>query len=104
MRTQARSPVLAGSTLNTRPQNGSLGSGLRRIFGSSRLRRGVLLALAVAFVRRVDALDRRHVERAGQVGGHRVQQRLHADAVQGRAAQHRLNLHVDRRVAEHACG
>ena len=54
------------------------------------------LLLADAF-----AFDRRHVERAGQVVLHRVEHRLHADAVQGRAAQHRLKLHVDGRLAEH---
>ena len=52
-------------------------------------------------MRRVDALDRRHVERVRQVGGHRIEHRLHADAVQRRAAQHRLNLQMHRRVADH---
>ncbi len=49
----------------------------------------------------VDAFDRRHVDRVRQVRGHRIENRLHADAVQRRAAQHRLNLQVQRRVAHH---
>ena len=51
MRTQARSPVLYGSTLNTSPQNGSAGSGLRRIFFARSPRFG-RLAFALAFVLR----------------------------------------------------
>ena len=37
----------------------------------------------------LEALDRRHVERARQVVEHRVEQRLHALVLERRAAQHR---------------
>ena len=72
--------------LNTRPQNGSSGRGLRRELG--------VLLLGI------DAFDRRHVRRAGQIGGHGVQHRLHADPVQGRAAQHRHDQVVQRGLAQ----
>ena len=44
---------------------------------------------------RVDPLDRRDVERRGQVVHHRVQQHLHALVLEGRAAEHRGQLDVE---------
>jgi len=49
----------------------------------------------------IHAFDCRHVGRAGQIEGGRVEHRLHADSVQGRAAEHRHHQVVDRRLAEH---
>ncbi len=51
----------------------------------------VVLGLAddIFAVIRVDAVDRRHVERAGQIVDDRVEQRLHAFVLEGGAAQHR---------------
>ena len=47
------------------------------------------LANDVFAVVRVDALDRRHVERRRQIVDDRVEQRLHALVLEGGAAQHR---------------
>ena len=43
----------------------------------------------------IDALDRRLVQRAGQVIDHRIQQRLHALVLEGASADHREDLQVD---------
>ena len=53
-----------------------------------------LVALAV------DALDRRHVERRRQIIDHRVEQRLHALVLEGRAAQHRIERAGDHGLAD----
>ena len=50
----------------------------------------------------IDAFDRRHVGRAGQIIGHRVEQRLDADEIERRPAQHRHDQAVQRRLAQHA--
>src|SRR5688572_2957385 len=47
------------------------------------------------------AFDRRDVERARQIVLNCVEHRLYARAVQGRAAKHRLKLHVHGRLAKH---
>jgi hypothetical protein len=43
----------------------------------------------------IDALDRRLVERAGQVIDHRVEQRLNALVLEGASADHREDLQID---------
>ena len=48
----------------------------------------------------VDALDRRHVERRRQIIDHRVEQRLHALVLEGRAAQDRHEQVVHRALAD----
>ena len=49
---------------------------------------------------RIDAFDRRLVERAGQIIDHRVEQRLHALVLEGATADHREDLQVDGRLAD----
>ena len=51
-------------------------------------------------LRRLDALDRRHVERRRQVVEHRVEQRLDALVLEARSAQDRRHLDVERRLAK----
>ena len=70
--------------LNASSDSGSLSSGLR----------------TTSFALVVDALDRRHVERRRQVVDHRVEQRLHALVLEGRAAQHRIERAGDHRLAD----
>ena len=50
----------------------------------------------------LDALDRRHVERRGQIVDDRVEQRLHALVLERRAAQHRHQLVGERALADAA--
>ena len=57
--------------------------------------RAVLLALDG-----LEALDRRHVERARQEVDDRVEQRLDALVLERRAAQHRRQLDLERRLAD----
>ena len=75
MRTKVSEPT-NGSVmiLKARPANGS-SSEQRRTTGSSRAH--------------LDALDRRDVDRRRQIIDDRVEQRLHALVLEGRAAQHR---------------
>src|SRR2546425_7322644 len=47
----------------------------------------------------IDALDRRDVQGRRQVVDHRIQQRLHALVLEGRAAEDRKELHADRTLA-----
>ena len=49
---------------------------------------------------RVQALDRRHVERRREVVDDRVEQRLHALVLERRAAEDRRELEVERRLAD----
>ena len=72
---------------------------LRRLGGGRRF--GRFAFALVLLLLQVDAFDRRHVGRIRQIRGHRIENRRDADAVQRRAAQHRLNLQVQRRFAEH---
>ena len=60
------------------------------------------LARQLVLRARVDAVDRRHVERARQVVDDRVEQRLHALVLEGGAEQHRRDRAVERRRAERA--
>ena len=54
--------------------------------------RGRLLVAVRGALGRLDALDRRHLERAREVVEHRVEQRLHALVLEARAAQDRRHL------------
>ena len=91
-----------GCTLNTRPQNGSAGSGLRLdLFRLLAVGRRGRFAFALALLRRSMPSTGGTSSRIRQIRGHRVENRLHAHAVQRRAAQHRLNLQVHRRLADH---
>ena len=74
-------------TLNASAENGASGDGLAR-----QLRLGL----------RVEALDRRHVERARQVVDDRVEQRLDALVLERGAEQHRRDRVGERRRAERA--
>jgi hypothetical protein len=49
---------------------------------------------------RIDALDRRLVQRAGQVIDNRVQQRLNALVLEGASAEHREDLQIDGGLAD----
>ena len=64
--------------------------------GASSLRRARHLLAGLD----VDALDRRHVERRRQIIDHRVQHRLHALVLEGRAAQDRHEQVVDGALAD----
>ena len=57
-------------------------------------------ALAVLDLGALEALHRRHVERARQVVDDRVEQRLHALVLEGGAAQHRGHRDVERGLAD----
>ena len=48
----------------------------------------------------VDALDRAAIDRRGQIVDDRVQQRLHALVLEGRAAQHRHERDLPHRLAD----
>ena len=50
----------------------------------------------------IDALDGGHVDRRRQIVHHRVEQRLHALVLEGRAAQHREERAGQHRLADHA--
>src|SRR6185312_12295778 len=58
---------------------------------------GLALLLALD---RLEAFDGGHVERRGQVVDDRVEQRLHALVLEGRAAQHRRQLDLERGLAD----
>jgi len=51
-------------------------------------------------IRRIDTLNRRHIERARQIIHHCVEKRLHALVFESRSAQHREDLHVDGRLTQ----
>ena len=68
---------------------------------AERLLRVGLALLFLVLLLRVDADDRRPVERAGQILGHRVEQRLDADVLAAGAAQHRLDVALERLLADH---
>src|SRR5690625_3054157 len=65
-------------------------------------RGGVVLVGAAGVFRAVgeDALDGRNVERRSEVGGHGIEHALHALVLEGRAAQDREDLQVDRALAQ----
>ena len=58
-------------------------------------------AFAFVLLIHVDAFDRRHVRRIGQIRGHRIENRFDAGTVQRGTTQHRLNLKMQRRFANH---
>ena len=57
--------------------------------------------LSPAFLLQVDAFDGRHIGGIGQIGRNRIEDRLDSYAVECRTAQHRLNLQMQRGVAQH---
>ena len=86
--------MLLSHDLEDKPAERGLRIGLPR--DHRRQRHGLL---ASGELGRIDPLDRRHVGRTWQIPGHRVEHRLHADAVERRAAQHRHHLPANRRLA-----